>query len=275
MKNWISVALLSVFAITNAQQDNTTPVENYPYIIVQRDFNGFENNEFKLKTLLTQQLKDKNYSVFSSVQNNWPEELINNPCLAVTANVVKIKSAFKNKLDVTFKDCKTNIIQTYNGTSSIKEFEPGYQEALSLALKKLPVSNPKLDALPQLTTPKKDKPAQPKETKNIPIENTNIEEPKISVSTTKIVVKETLFTDGNIAVNKIDLKDGGFILMNQETMQALAQFTPSLRANIYHVLVTGSKDQAKYQTIGYVNEQTISYEELENNTWKERIFKSK
>lgn len=270
MKNWFSVVLLSVLALANAQQDNKQQVTNYSYVVIQRDFNGFENNEYKLKTHLTQKLKDKKYIVYSSVQNNWPEELLDNPCLAVTANVGKIKSAFKNKLEVTFKDCTNNIIETYSGTSSIKEFEPGYQEALDLALKNLPLSNPNLDALPKLTVKSKTKTTTPQVVKSEPIET-----PKPIVSPSKIEIKEATFTDGLVTVNKMDLKDGGFILMNQATMQAIAQFTPSLRTNIFHVMVTGTAGQENYQTIGYVNDQSISYEELENNAWIERIFKSK
>jgi len=248
MKNWLSSILFLSIITVNAQE-----ITDYEYIILPESFSDFKKNEFKLKNHLNQYLKEKQYKTLSFNSDNWPTEIKNNPCSALKADILKGKSFLNNKVEVQFLDCRQKIVFSTDGSSKIKEFEPGYQEAILLAMNKMPISNPKEMEIVSIL----------KEPKETPIENTEKISPINTTSNT--------YSNGNITVEKVDLKDGGFMLMNTDTAQIIAKFQPSSKANVYRVTIT----ENNYNTIGYTNTNTISYEVAEGNQVKEIIFKAK
>lgn len=247
MKNWLSTfLLLSVFTV-NAQE-----ITDYEYIVIPESFSDFKTNEYGLKSYLNQQLKDKNYKLLSFNSDRWPDEIKQNPCLTIKADVKKGKSLLTNKLNITFNNCHQQIIADFEGISRIKEFDEGYKEAMTFAAQKIPASAPKniVAIAPKAAAV-----------------NNNT-----SIKTEALIPTHNQFTNNTITVDKIDLKDGGFMLMNADNAQVIAKFYPSLKANVYHVLLTENNTS----TIGYTNQNTISYEiPTANNTWKEVKFTSK
>ncbi len=277
MKNWLTSLILFSAISLNAQE-----VTDYEYVIFPESFSDFSRNEYNLKSRLNQYLKDKNYKPLSAFKENWPQEIQENPCLALKADVKKVKSFLNNKLNVTFSNCHQQVILTAGGTSKIKDFNEGYQDALSIASQFIPTSNPNKTAILAAKTNaniskinREEVIAQLKETTptNTVTEKIYVDA-KVPATAPAVEITEITanqYTDGKITVEKVELKNGGFILMNPETAQIIAKFQPSSKANIFRVTVT----ENNYNTIGYTKANTISYEIADGNQVKEIIFKAK
>lgn len=78
----------------------------------------FAKEDFQLNTGLKTALRKKDYEVIN--ENSIPLEVQVNPCLATKANIENSSSSFKNKLIVTFTDCKNTTINSYEGSSKKK-----------------------------------------------------------------------------------------------------------------------------------------------------------
>lgn len=269
MKTWLS-SLIFLSAMTlNAQE-----LKDYEYIIIPESFTDFTKNEYSLKSHLNQYLKDKNYKPISFNKNNWPVEIKNNPCLALKADIKKAKSFLNNKLEINFTDCQQQVIYSAEGTSRIKEFQEGYQDALKLAANYIPTSAPNntIFIAPEPRIPENKPTLGKKQEVIVAAVETPVTNTAFVNTTAKLEDNKKQFSNGKIAVDKIDLKDGGFMLMNADNAQVIAKFYPSLKANIYHVILTENNGS----TIGYTDKNTISYEiPSANNTWIEVKFNSK
>ena len=266
MKNWLtSIILLSTITI-NAQE-----ITDYEYVIFPESFSGFTKNEYNLKSRLNQYLKDKNYKPLSSFKENWPEEIQNNPCLALKADIKKEKSFLNNKLSVSFSNCLQQNVLTIEESSKIKDFNDGYQDALAKASQFIPSSNPNQTALLKAknsTSTKINK--EEKINSEIIVIESKVPATAPAIDITEKVTSNQ-YTNGKIIVEKVDLKNGGFMLMNPETSQIIAKFQPSSKTNVFRVTVT----ENNYNTIGYISSNTISYEIADGEQVKEVIFKAK
>ena len=246
MKNLIAAILLCSFSTINAQETS-----DYKYINIPEKFSSFDKDEYQLNNRLRYILTQKKYEVLPSDKSSWPLEVVQNPCLALNADILKVKSFLNNKLEVSFTDCSNKSIQKFEGTSKIKEFDKGYQEAIKLALNPLKSQNAKA-SVPMVKLEK----AQTETT------TAYIPEPiGTQVATTN------LLTDGTTTYQIIELHNGGFMLMSENGNQVVATFKPTLKSGIYRVIVT--KGNSNYFSVGYISGNTISYEVSENNTWKE------
>lgn len=242
MKNILTVLLLTVFSFAKAQT-----VSDYKYITVPRKFSDFEKDSYKLDAHLKMYLRKKNYEIVVEGVGEKPADLKSNPCLAAKANIQSIRSTFKNKLKVVFTDCNEQVISEYEGTSSIKEFDKGYQEALNFAMTNVPMQNAK--EIPVVAVQEENKST---------VTKTN--EPMI-VS----INENTVYTLEGKKYEAVALSKGSFLLLNVETAQNVAQFYPSSQKNVYHVMVISPK--GNYQTIGFVygNELIIEYQNADRS----------
>ncbi|MBF0597298.1 hypothetical protein [Faecalibacter rhinopitheci] len=252
MKNIISVLLITAFSTLNAQDK----VSDYAYIVIPKNFENFENNQYKLRNHLNFHLKQKNYKIISDNPDAWPAEVKQNPCLALTTNVKKVKSFTNNRLEVEFTSCKNKIVESVEGLSKIKEYEPGYQEAIEIAIRTLPLSNPiKIENPILSSTP----------TETVPINTQNSVNTKVNV-----LSNETIYSDGTAQITLSKLANGDILLIQGTSI--IAQFNPSVKTNIYHATIFASNGE-KYTSIGYTTKDAISFEFLDQNKqWKERIF---
>lgn len=243
MKKFVSILLLFVFIGLQAQQMN-----DYKYIIVPEKFSDFEKNQYQLNFLLKQLLNKKNYTVLSDNAETWPDEVKENPCLALKTDVVKESSWRKNILNVIFTKCNGTDSFKYNGTSNIKEFKEGYQDAMKLAMQQVKVSMPKAPATfvnEGVSVP---------ETSTISQGNT---------SDKGIVESGNEYKNGNTVVILTELKDGSFVLIEKDSSTIIAQLKPATRKGIYHVTISTGGE--KYSTIGYMDGQTIGIEYLNSS----------
>ena len=244
----VSLILLS-FGIAKGQ--NTS---DYKYVIVPQNFNDFKENDYQLNVMLKTILRKKKYEVVADGASNIPEELNHNQCLATKADIQNINSAFQNKLKVIFTDCNDNIINEFVGSSKIKDFEKGYQDALNGALKPLLMANP----IPQKSTIKK-------ESQKIDLLN-----PTISILNNQEEDSENLYFLNNQAYILTKIGEN-FNLIDKATRKTVIQFYPSSKENVYHALIENYK--RNYQSVAFFNDNKIDVEyQTGQNIWEVKTY---
>lgn len=113
-------------------------INNFKYVIVPEKFSFFkENDEYRLNTLTTALLQDKGFTVYYD-NNELPNEIADNKCVALTAELVQKNTMFTTNLTLLLKDCKGNIIfKSKEGKSREKEYKTSYKLALRDAFSSL------------------------------------------------------------------------------------------------------------------------------------------
>ena len=109
-------------------------LNDYKYILIPKKFD-FVNKVDKYQTSsLTKFLLKKNgLDVFFN-DENLPQELNQNRCLSLVANVVDKSGMFITKSTIEFRDCKGNLIySTQIGTSKLKEYKKAFQQSIRRA----------------------------------------------------------------------------------------------------------------------------------------------
>lgn len=127
-------ALLLLISISASGQIST---KKYKYIIVPVKY-GFLNeaNKYQLNVLTRVRLKEIGFEVFMNEGEKKPQELKQDRCLALNANVKRNKGLFSTSLIFELKDCFGKLVYESEGTSRIKSLKEAYKEALNKALKK-------------------------------------------------------------------------------------------------------------------------------------------
>lgn len=126
MKNLLYIALSLIFTAGFAQNAS---VNDYQYVIVplKYDFQK-SDNQYRLNTLTKFLLEKEGFKVF--FEGEQPDALRNSPCEVLKADVVNQSNVFTTKLIFQLKDCYgTVVVETEEGKSKIKEYEPSYHEA--------------------------------------------------------------------------------------------------------------------------------------------------
>jgi len=221
-------------------------VNDFKYVIIPDKFTGFDQNQYRLNYLLLRMMEDKKYIVLKSDNSNWPQEVIQNSCLALNADVIKGKLFLKNKVELTFTDCQEKEIARFEGISSEKEYLKGYQEALKNAMQYVKLSFPK--ELEYLAKPTE----KATNTQTVQIEvNGNISE-------NSIIENGIEFKNGGQILILSGMKDGSYLLIQKENSALIAQMKPSSKEGIYHVNIIDTK--GNYSTIGFYDQKTLGIE---------------
>jgi len=123
----LSVFLLFFVGLTIAQNS----LNAYKYVIVPDKFDEFkEADKYQLNSL-TEFLFEKYGFKTLSEKLTYPQEVINNPCLAVTAKFNNHSNMFTTKVNIDIIDCYNKVVFSSDiGKSKIKEYKPSFQEAL-------------------------------------------------------------------------------------------------------------------------------------------------
>ena len=141
--------------------------EPYKYVIIPTQFGDFgeDFNPYGLSSAVQKELDAH------SIRSVFPSEEVNDDyCDALTVNLIKLSSAFKNKLKVELKDCRNKVVWSQEGTGRSKDFREGFGEAVAEALsglKQLPInysqssSSLKQDVV-SVIEPQKAAPIEPK-----------------------------------------------------------------------------------------------------------------
>lgn len=208
-------------------------VSDYKYVTVPEKLETF-NEDYGLKNFFTKAMTGKKYVILPVIKDNWPSEAKSNFCNVVTADIINDKNLFKNKLIVQFKDCNNNLVLESRGSSKIKEFEEGLQDALREALIKIPISNP------AALLPASDNNAQ----------RTSPETVVSSVSST--TPEASNYSNGKLDLQKIQIDPNQFILAKSGSSVPFAVFRTTSKNSVFMVKLADGTP-----TIGYFENGNI------------------
>ncbi|WAC03601.1 hypothetical protein N7U66_09090 [Lacinutrix neustonica] len=139
IKNITCTALFFItFSMLFAQND----LNEYKYIIVPTKFE-FQNNEsqYNLNAQLKFLFEKNNFNTLMSSEA-LPEDLINNGCLSLKANLIDESNLFKTRIKIQLKNCRDEVVYTSNqGMSREKAYKKAYQEAIRSAFESIKTLN--------------------------------------------------------------------------------------------------------------------------------------
>lgn len=246
MKKLSSIILIAAFTIASGQAIN-----DFEYIYVPKELEK-KINEYDLDKILIKNLNSKKYKTIQDNVENWPTELQFNKCLVAKANILDDSSFLRNKIKVQFKDCNDKVILEAKGTSSEKDYNLGFKDALSQSLKTIPLSSPK--ALTAVTQ-----------------QAGQVSQNTGGKSVELLVTKAELYTNGSQTYQRINLEEGQFILANTNSPAPFASFKETAKKDVYRVRL-----QNGASTIGYLENNNIVIEIINpDDTISKEIFQRK
>lgn len=230
-------------------------VSDYKYIAVPEKFSGFKNDQYKMDILLSKTLQQKQYSVVAGNRSQWTAEANSNPCSVLNADVINDSGFLRNKIVLEFKDCNGKLVASQKGSTSIKEFEEGYQDALKQALVSVPVSNPKPMAI------------QPEPV----VQEVQSSEPlkEIAPQSTETSLGESgKYSNGKVSLQKVQIDDSQFILVESNSAVPFATFKSTSKKDTFKVKLKSGES-----TIGYYENGNIVIEMPKgNDDYSKEVF---
>tara|TARA_R110002126_G_scaffold282967_1_gene431856 strand:- start:9223 stop:9999 length:777 start_codon:yes stop_codon:yes gene_type:complete len=237
---------LIISVVAFAQNIN---LDKYQYIVVTSKFDFLkESDQYQTSSLTKFLLKKKGFNVFLD-NENLSNEIANNRCSALFADVIEESGMLTTKTSIQLKDCYGNVIyKSKTGKSKLKEYKKAYQEAIRKAFETM--EDFEYSYNPSLIV-KEDN----KETKEI---KAVVKTPK--VIDTAQVVKETVnkITDIKSSLKTLYAQsiENGFQLVNTKPEVVFK----ILKTNLKDVYIITDKNGVFYK----VGEQWIA-EYYENN----------
>ena len=106
-------------------------INAYKYVTVNERFDFLKSSDqYQLNSLTAFLLEKKGFIVVDK-QNDYPQDLAQNNCLNLQANVIKVKGFLKTKLQLVLSNCMNTVIFTSEiGSSKLKNYKDAYFEAL-------------------------------------------------------------------------------------------------------------------------------------------------
>lgn len=103
----------------------------YKYIIIPKKYDFLKKeNQYRVNTYTKFLFDNEGFKTVLQGES-YPNDLLSNPCIGVTADVEDGSNMFTTKLKLALKDCHGNIVfTTVQGTSKIKEYDKTYIDAL-------------------------------------------------------------------------------------------------------------------------------------------------
>lgn len=134
--------IFSFLIISNLSSFSQSSINDYKYIIVPTQFDFLkEKDQYQINSLTKFLFNKYGYIAFMQ-DEDFPEDLRNNRCLALTADVVKSNALLKTKMQIELKDCNGNLIQSSDiGETREKEYAKAYNLAVRDAFKTFRYAN--------------------------------------------------------------------------------------------------------------------------------------
>lgn len=144
MKIKISALLITCFLTISAFSQ--TNLNNFKYVIVPSKYDFLKDKDQYQLNSLTAFLFNK-YGFQALMEgSNYPEDLVNNRCLALKSDLIKDSSMFKTKLALELKNCNDQVVFTSQyGESREKEYDKAYNQAIRNAFESIEVLNYKFE----------------------------------------------------------------------------------------------------------------------------------
>jgi hypothetical protein len=113
-------------------------INNYKYVVVPEKFSFLkENDQYSLNSLTKVLLQDKGFTVYFD-NAELPNEVANNKCRALSADLLEKSGMFTTSLTLLLKDCQGNIVfKSKEGKSREKDYKAAYYMALKDAFTSL------------------------------------------------------------------------------------------------------------------------------------------
>ncbi|WP_159478467.1 hypothetical protein [Chryseobacterium sp. 18068] len=228
-------------------------VSDYKYVVVPSSLESFKKNNYGLSAFLTKNMKAKQYVVLSENRGQWPEEANVNPCSVLNADLVNDSGFLRNKIVLEFKDCNNKVISSEKGTSSIKEYEEGFKDALSKALVNIPISRPV-----ENTTFKKEATV---------IVQTVQETPQVSEQKSQ-ASKAEKYSNGKLSLQKIQIDASQFILVDGNSSVPFATFKETTKKDVFRVKLGSGESTTGY----YENGNLVIEIPRNNDEYSKEVF---
>lgn len=228
-------------------------VSDYKYVVVPSAFESFKKDNYGLSAFLTKNLKSKQYTIISENRGQWPEEANVNPCSVLNANVLNDSGFLRNKVILELKDCNSKVVSSEKGSSSIKEFEEGFQDALSKALVNIPVSRPV------------ENPTLKQEVQVV--KETAQETPKVSEQKSQ-TSKAEKYSNGKLSLQKIQIDAAQFILVDGNSSVPFATFKETTKKDVFRVKLGSGESTTGY----YENGNLVIEIPKSNDEYSKEVF---
>ncbi len=126
---------LSIFLLISFANELQAQLNEYKYIVVPKQFDGFKReNQYKTSTLVKHLFTQKGFNTV--YDDNLPEDLQANRCLGLFVNLDNQSSMFTTKTMLVLKDCSNEVIfSTLQGKSKKKQYEASFAEAIENAFR--------------------------------------------------------------------------------------------------------------------------------------------
>lgn len=117
-------------------------LNEYKYIIVPYKYDFLkQEDQYQLNSLTKFLFQKEGFDTLFD-KDNRPEDLSNNPCLALTSKVKNISSLLSTKLFIELVNCKNEIVfTTIEGKTRTKELKKAHHEALRKAFNSIKLLN--------------------------------------------------------------------------------------------------------------------------------------
>lgn len=188
MKRLVILGVICLMAFNAKAQ---TDWNQYKYVVVPMQFDFVKGKDkYRVNTLTRYLFKQKGFETLFDEQE-LPEDLFKNRCLAMYADVKRIRGGFfKTQLQIELKDCRGNvIIKSDVGRTKEKQYNIAYKIAIREAFKSFDILEYNYDASYELKEDDEVSEAKPKEVTETP-EVEVVEEKAEEVSEVKKAVED-------------------------------------------------------------------------------------
>ncbi len=129
MKKSLSITLILFLYVSISLAQSS--IDAYKYIIVPKKYDFLKwENKYELNSLTKFLFEKQGYKTLLE-GDNYPGDLMNNPCLALTVDVKEDSSMLTSKLVIELSNCYKKVVFTsVEGKSKKKEYKKSYHEAL-------------------------------------------------------------------------------------------------------------------------------------------------
>ena len=123
--------ILSFLLVFHFNSFSQTSVNDYKYIVIPNHYDFLkEKDQYQINSLTKFLFNKYGYEAYMQ-DEEFPEDLQVNRCLALTADVFEESALLKTKLRIDLKDCNGNVIKSSKvGESREKEYAKAYNSAL-------------------------------------------------------------------------------------------------------------------------------------------------
>ena len=121
---YILLVLLGFATSVNGQ------LNDYKYVIVPKKLGAFPSENMHLtSTMMKYYFAENGFNAI--YDDEYPIDLVQNPCLGLTSDLLDYSSMIATKIAIVLKDCRGNeVFRTMEGRSKEKEFRSSYKDAI-------------------------------------------------------------------------------------------------------------------------------------------------